>query len=104
MGIHSIVAIHGLDGHRERSWTAQNGKLWLRDFLPDIISTARIVTFGYDAYTRKCPAPSEQTLHNHAENFLARLSSFRVNPASTERPIIFVAHSLGGIILKFVGN
>jgi hypothetical protein len=72
---YSIVAIHGFDGHREKSWTADNGKLWLRDFLPQALPTARILTYGYDAYTEN--SPSEQTLHSHAQNFLARLCMSR---------------------------
>ncbi|KAF8523906.1 hypothetical protein BU17DRAFT_85349 [Hysterangium stoloniferum] len=92
-----IVAIHGFDGHREKSWTADNGKLWLRDFLPQTIPTARILSYGYDAYTKRS---SEQTLYGRAQDFLARLSMLRETGETKDRPIIFIAHSLGGIILK----
>ncbi|KAF8510875.1 hypothetical protein BU17DRAFT_97727 [Hysterangium stoloniferum] len=95
-----IVAIHGLDGHRERSWTADNGKLWLRDFLPNCIPHARILTYGYDASTGDEAVTSELTLHSQAQNFLARLSIERGITRTTDRPIIFIAHCLGGIILK----
>ncbi|KAF8519811.1 hypothetical protein BU17DRAFT_89674 [Hysterangium stoloniferum] len=95
-----IVAIHGLDGHREASWTANNGSLWLRDFLPQRVPSARILTYGYDAYTQSAGASSTQTLDGHAESFLARLASFRQISDTTKRPIIFIAHSVGGIILK----
>ncbi|KAF8522705.1 hypothetical protein BU17DRAFT_34923, partial [Hysterangium stoloniferum] len=95
-----IVAIHGFDGHREASWTADNGQLWLRDFLPQTIPTARIWSYGYDAYTEN--ASSQQTLHGHAKDFLAKLSMYREADRTTRRPIIFIAHSLGGIILKSV--
>ncbi|KAF8529586.1 hypothetical protein BU17DRAFT_79596 [Hysterangium stoloniferum] len=93
-----IVAIHGFDGHREESWTADNGKLWLRDFLPHTIPEARILSYGYDAYTNS--SLSEQTLHGHAQDFLAKLSMSRETGETKDRPIIFIAHSLGGIILK----
>ncbi|KAF8510299.1 hypothetical protein BU17DRAFT_98255 [Hysterangium stoloniferum] len=95
-----IVAIHGLDGHREASWTADNGKLWLRDLLPRDVPSARILTYGYDAYTESTATSSTQTLDDHAENFLARLAALRATSDTTKRPIIFIAHSLGGIILK----
>ena len=47
-----IVAVHGLNGHREKSWTytdERTGKdiLWLRESLPACIPNARISTFGY---------------------------------------------------------
>ena len=53
----SIVALHGLNGHREKTWTFEGkGKskdvLWLRDLLPPIIPNARIWTWGYDSRTR----------------------------------------------------
>ncbi|KAF8530241.1 hypothetical protein BU17DRAFT_60003 [Hysterangium stoloniferum] len=93
-----IVAIHGLDGHREKSWTADNEKLWLRDFLPQAIPGARILSYGYDAYTEN--SLCEQTLYGHAQDFLARLGMSRETDDTKKRPIIFIAHSLGGIILK----
>ncbi|KAF8514438.1 hypothetical protein BU17DRAFT_94523 [Hysterangium stoloniferum] len=38
-----IIAIHGFDGHHEKSWTADNGKFWLRDVLPQAIPTVHIL-------------------------------------------------------------
>ncbi|KAF8530242.1 hypothetical protein BU17DRAFT_78873 [Hysterangium stoloniferum] len=93
-----IVAIHGLDADREKSWTADNEKLWLRDFLPRAVPTARILSYGYDAYTKS--SLSEQTLYSHAQDFLVQLGMSRRTDDTKKRPIIFIAHSLGGIILK----
>ncbi|KAF8517759.1 hypothetical protein BU17DRAFT_91618 [Hysterangium stoloniferum] len=96
-----IVAIHGLDGHREGSWTAENGILWLKDLLPQRLPNARIVTYGYDASTGSQSKKIDETLYGHAENFISRLALLRDSTTTTTRPIIFIAHSLGGIILKF---
>ncbi|CCA75680.1 related to tetratricopeptide repeat domain protein-Neosartorya fischeri, partial [Serendipita indica DSM 11827] len=93
-----IVAIHGLDGHRMGAWTAENGTLWLRDLLPGELPNVRVLTYGYDADTRNRECVSTQTIYLHAEAFLRDLSRERED--SPRRPIIFVAHSLGGIILK----
>ncbi|PVF91422.1 hypothetical protein CPB86DRAFT_878527 [Serendipita vermifera] len=93
-----IIAIHGLDGHRERSWTAENGTMWLRDLLPLDIPSARILTYGYDSDTRRFTHTSTQGIFHHAEAFVVDLTLARI--ANPERPIIFLAHSLGGIILK----
>ncbi|KAF8515996.1 hypothetical protein BU17DRAFT_51232 [Hysterangium stoloniferum] len=106
----SVVAIHGLDGHRERTWTAGNGTLWLRDLLPHKLPHARIIVYGYDACTEVGPLGMRQTLFDHGENFIARLALRRADTSTTvrlnsfTRPIIFIAHSLGGIILKCVSG
>jgi hypothetical protein len=44
-----IIAIHGLGGTAYKTWTHDNGRLWLRDFALDDLSGARIYTFGYDS-------------------------------------------------------
>ncbi|KAF8519406.1 hypothetical protein BU17DRAFT_47785, partial [Hysterangium stoloniferum] len=94
----SIVAIHGLDGHREASFTAPNGVLWLRDLLPEALPTARILTYGYDARTHS-ENRSSQTLYDLSTDFVGKLSNFRIHTKS-DRPLIFIAHSFGGIMLK----
>jgi len=44
-----IVAIHGITGDAHETWTHANGKLWLRDFVPQNLPGARVFTFGYPA-------------------------------------------------------
>ncbi|KAF8529510.1 hypothetical protein BU17DRAFT_60307 [Hysterangium stoloniferum] len=78
-----IVAIHGLDGHREQSWTAENGILWLKDLLPQRLPHARIATYGYDASTGSESSKIEETLYGHAQNFISRLALFRTRTTTT---------------------
>ena len=82
----SIVAVHGLDGHLEKSWTADNGVLWLRDLLPERIPHARILTYGYDAYTRGRDRLPNESLHDLAKDLVSSLA--------TERRISNVSHDL----------
>ena len=44
-----IVAIHGITGDAYDTWTHENGKFWLRDFVPKELPGARIFSFGYPA-------------------------------------------------------
>lgn len=48
--LHSIVAIHGLNGDPKDTWTDDKSNVfWLKDFLPHDVPNARVMTFGYDA-------------------------------------------------------
>ncbi|KAF8526331.1 ankyrin repeat-containing domain protein [Hysterangium stoloniferum] len=94
-----IVAIHGLDGHREASFTADNCVLWLRDLLPEALPSARILTYGYDGRTHGNNR-SQQTMYDVSIDLVVKLSGFRINKRTHDRPLIFIAHGFGGIILK----
>jgi hypothetical protein len=54
MHVCSIVAVHGLSGHRTESWSlsndsaAKNKRTWLKSQLPEEIPEAFVMTFGYD--------------------------------------------------------
>jgi len=70
-----IIALHGLTGNRETTWTvAESGVNWLRDFLPDLPG-ARVLTFGYDSDWYN------YNLHNNissiAEHLLGTLAEHR---------------------------
>lgn len=69
----SIVALHGLNGHREKTWTAENGVHWLRDLLPEDLPQARILCWGYDANTHATDRVSWQYLYDHAITLVSDL-------------------------------
>jgi hypothetical protein len=70
---YSIVAVHGLDGKRERSWTAKNNVNWLQDLLPTDIPQARIFTWGYEAKTHSTSSIKSLTIYDHARNLVSDL-------------------------------
>ncbi|KAL3459246.1 hypothetical protein BJX64DRAFT_265080 [Aspergillus heterothallicus] len=95
-----LIAIHGLnpknkERHAERTWEL-DGKLWLRDFLPEQLPQARIFLFGYNSSVSI--RSSSAGVREQAQNLLTRLLLERHECQS--RPIIFIAHSLGGIVVK----
>ncbi|KAL7269854.1 hypothetical protein RUND412_007460 [Rhizina undulata] len=105
-----IVAVHGLRGHAYRTWTAlgeeNNGKRdveWLKELLPREVPNARILTYGYDSDPAKLfdkgPASTNMIL-DHAKSLVTALHYFRRRPKESKRPIIFICHSLGGIVVK----
>ena len=96
----SIVAVHGLGGHWKYTWTHRCRKFWLRDFLPSQVPTARIMSYGYNSQTAFSKAVTD--INDQAAMLLDRLDGERQSVDAGERPIIFISHSLGGILVKKV--
>ncbi|KAK5662498.1 hypothetical protein OQA88_8410 [Cercophora sp. LCS_1] len=73
---------------------------WPRDLLPQSIPDARVLTYGYDTNIRHWigPAASRSTIYDIAWDFLVTLEADRRSDPS--RPLLFVVHSLGGIVIK----
>jgi pimeloyl-ACP methyl ester carboxylesterase len=97
-----IVFIHGLTGDRERTWTHPDSlQPWPREILPALIPHARILTYGYDAYViGHRGRATRNRIGDHARDFLNELVGYRQQSRSLVRPLIFVVHSLGGLLCK----
>ena len=71
-----IVAIHGITGDYERTWTHPEGALWLKDFLPNDLSVpTRVFSFGYDAQVKF--SVSKARLDDFARSLLQALNRVR---------------------------
>jgi hypothetical protein len=99
-----IIAIHGLNGDYERTWTTTsasgNPVNWLRDLLPQQIPSARIMSYGYNSAVQF--SKSVAGIGTFAEQLLQDMMAWRNTIEERARPIIFVCHSLGGIVFKQV--
>ncbi|KAM0549146.1 hypothetical protein ACHAPJ_009601 [Fusarium lateritium] len=96
-----ICFIHGLTGNRDKTWTVSGQlKPWPETLLPPKLSKTRILTYGYDAYIIREPVASINGLTEHASNFLNDLSTERANSSASSRPLVIVAHSMGGLVCK----
>ncbi|KAM0321508.1 hypothetical protein ACHAQA_010076 [Verticillium albo-atrum] len=96
-----ICFVHGLTGGRNSTWTAEGQAApWPKLLLADKLTTARILTFGYDAYVLRASVASTNKLADHARNLLSDLTDCREASDAVSRPLIFVAHSLGGLVCK----
>ncbi|KAK3371504.1 hypothetical protein B0T24DRAFT_706512 [Lasiosphaeria ovina] len=75
---------------------------WPRDLLPETVDGARVLTFGYNASVRHRSEGSgdHNTVYGFAWELLCCLGDAREQEGATHRPLLFVAHSLGGIIAK----
>ncbi|KAI9889008.1 MAG: hypothetical protein M1814_006066 [Vezdaea aestivalis] len=102
-----IVLVHGLNGHPENTWTASNKNktFWPTALLPESLQAvkARVIVYGYNAdvyaFSRDAHATTDK-IHEHAQSLLNNLQAYREDIGAQRRPIIWVAHSLGGILVK----
>jgi hypothetical protein len=94
-----IVAITGLGGHALGSFRSADGlSVWLRDFAPQDVPRVRFITYGYD--TGVVASHNNQGVHELACTLLDGIVIFRQRTQTQQRPLLFVCHSLGGVVLK----
>lgn len=98
---HSIVAVPGLGADPKSSFISEGSSKfdWLKDEKEGILSdikTARVLKYQYDSRWLGDKA-LKQTLNNVADLFLDSLVDKR--KGHDTRPIMFVAHSLGGLVV-----
>ncbi|KAL6835807.1 ankyrin repeat-containing domain protein [Trichoderma sp. SZMC 28015] len=100
-----FVAISGLGGHPFGSFKDRNGEhMWLRDALPYDVNEeggnngpiSRVTIYGYSSNLFE--SDSFQNLEDLGTAFHRHLRKLAI--AGTFKPIVFIAHSLGGLIVK----
>lgn len=113
----SIIAVPGLGCNPLGSWRSPtNDDVWLRDFLPKALPKIRVLLYGYDTTLEDSRA--KQSIEDLGSGFLEQIVAFRADdgvcimepdllpakanvPVQTSlRPIIFIGHSLGGLVIK----
>lgn len=95
----SSSAQHRLNPKSPGKKDAKEGHLfWPQDLLPIQCPNARILVYGYDTRVTNYLSRStnENSVHSHGKDLLSSLAASR----QLQRPLILIAHSLGGIIVK----
>ncbi|KAK3317794.1 hypothetical protein B0T19DRAFT_435586 [Cercophora scortea] len=96
-----IVLVPGLgrDVHHAKTWQAADLTVWPRDLLPAELPDIRVMSFNYT--TTLSGTSSEKGIRDHAKDLVSLLSDEREDDELARlRPIVFVGHSLGGIVIK----
>ncbi|KAF8533001.1 hypothetical protein BDD12DRAFT_785076, partial [Trichophaea hybrida] len=92
-----IVAVTGLAGHAFGSWRDRGSRsMWLQDFLPQDFKNVRIMSYGYNS---SLDSDSNNGLLDFRRRLVQQLKNARNSDEAKNRHIIFVGHSLGGILI-----
>jgi protein SERAC1 len=76
---------------------------WPLDLLPESCPSIRVLTWGCHTIVTGGKLPRNQNdIFAHGEDLLQELTLIRDETNSAGRPLIFVTHSLGGVIVKEV--
>ncbi|KAI9783726.1 MAG: hypothetical protein M1816_001207 [Peltula sp. TS41687] len=94
-----IIAVPGLGANPEWTWKSKTKVDWLRDknMLVDTIKDARLMVYEYESQWFG-KGSVNQRLSNVANGLIHAL--FHRRPKASRRPIIFIGHSMGGIIVE----
>ena len=103
-----VIFIHGINGSPFHTWREKNstnqglGTLcWPKDWLPNDLPNIRVLAVHYNTklseWSLTCPVEKQKySLDNQSLEIKEKLVKCGVG----ERPIIWVAHSMGGLIVK----
>ncbi|KAM7202540.1 hypothetical protein V8F33_002760 [Rhypophila sp. PSN 637] len=89
-----VVAVYGINGDRERSWTHHSGtSLFELLSSPEDLKDANIYTFGCSPSTK---------IGSAARDLVKSFDDERSSRANFDIPIVFVALKTGGLVVKQV--
>jgi triacylglycerol esterase/lipase EstA (alpha/beta hydrolase family) len=104
--ISSIIAAHGLNprskneaDHAWDTWrkpAGPQGRLWLRDDLPQHVPKSRIFLYEYNSTA--VYGKDRSTFIDKANEFLEAIRTKRGDVE--DRPLLLLGHSLGGLLIK----
>ncbi|OJD34078.1 ankyrin repeat-containing protein [Diplodia corticola] len=90
-----ILDVIAVSGHAFGSFNCKKYSfMWLRDGLPRDLRQTRIFVYGYD--TKK----SSQSVMDHGSKLRDAVKGLRPSGKDPLRPLIFIGHSLGGMVVK----
>lgn len=95
-----VRKLNPFSGFQQKNSTRPTAVYWPRQLVQETVPNARVLTFGYDTHVRHMLGRpvSQNTVYDIAWDFLVALEAERrLDPS---RPVLFVAHSLGGIVVK----
>jgi Putative serine esterase (DUF676) len=98
----SIVAVHGLLENALDTWSDRKSKTtWLQGIFPYKKHNARIVLYEYDRRSLvNTSNTSPERVTSLATTFVEELCADRQCDNGKKRPIVFICHGFGGLLVK----
>lgn len=91
----SIIALHGLGGTWNKTWTSRRGYCWLSKALASRFPTSRILSIDHPNILQDLASPRVDVT-----GLITDLLHERSSCKRSDHPIIFIGHSFGGNLLK----
>lgn len=99
--IADIIFVHGLNGGSQSTWSKGNNpsNYWPQEWLPldDAFCDVRIHSFGYSSGISR---ESVLNVRDFASSLLAAIKDSPVTGRGQQSHLVFVAHSMGGLVVK----
>lgn len=92
-----IIFVHGLTGDPKKTWSSSADEFW-PEWLKTDLPYASIYTLGYPASLFEKWAKKEMDLFERSTHVLEMFAANGIG----KKPIAFIAHSLGGILVKMI--
>ena len=93
-----VIFVHGLTGDALQTWTANSDQDFWPRWLQEDLGRISVFTLGYPTSVFEKWAKKEMDMFERAANVLELMSGYEIG----HRPIVFVTHSLGGILTKLL--
>lgn len=90
-----VVFLHGLDGDARRSWSREDPGSWWPTWLAEDVPGVAVWSVGYDAWSSGWRGRA-MSMPDRAINLMALMQNYGIG----DRPLCFVTHSMGGLLVK----
>ncbi|PWY95368.1 hypothetical protein BO94DRAFT_226029 [Aspergillus sclerotioniger CBS 115572] len=99
--LYSIVFVHGWKADAKHpGWISTQFICWPERFIPAKVPEARILAYNYDCKLDEFWSEEDDIITDHSNEMMDLIIEQRMEGDQGDRPVIFVAHCLGGLVVE----